>query len=151
MFLTSQVKIIGNNGMGSNRIIIEFSMSGQSEYGRGSLDRELAPRTIALINYQLRNPIQTRIVVRDGEVSFPFKIGRASPENAAKKVRRGDIGYWTQSNVMIVFLKSKEIAYPINRIGNIDQEFIKFFDALKIGRSIKLEKVLSAIDEEDYI
>lgn len=137
--------------MGSNRILIEFSIQGQSEYGRGYLNRELAPRTIALINYQLRNSVQTRIVVREGEVIFPFKIGRASPENAVKKVQRGDIGYWTQSNVMIVYLKSKEIAYPINVIGNIEYEYMKFFDSLKIGRSIKLEKIQSAIDEEDYL
>lgn len=137
--------------MGSNRILIEFSIQGQSEYGRGYLDRELAPRTIALINYQLRNSVQTRIVVREGEVSFPFKIGRAGPENAVKDVRRGDIGYWTQSNIMIVFLKSKKIVYPINIIGSIDRGFMKFFDALKIGRSIKLEKIQSAIDEEDYL
>ncbi len=137
--------------MASNHIVIEFSITGQNEYGRGVLDRNFAPRTIALINYQLRNAIQTRIVVRNGEVSFPFKIGRAGPENAKKIVKKGDIGYWTQSNVLIIFLLNKEIAYPVNIVGHIQDGDIKFFEKLRIGRSIKLEKVQSAIDEEDYL
>ncbi len=137
--------------MASNHILVEFSIAGQNEYGRGILDRNLASRTIALINYQLRNAIQTRIVVRNGEVSFPFKIGRAGPENAKKKVQKGDIGYWTQSNVLIIFLSDKETAYPVNIIGHIQQGDIKFFEKLRIGRSIKLERVKSAIDEEDYL
>ncbi|PWI49043.1 hypothetical protein CEE45_03775 [Candidatus Heimdallarchaeota archaeon B3_Heim] len=137
--------------MASNHILVEFSIAGQNEYGRGILDRDIASRTVALINYQLRNAIQTRIVVRDGEVSFPFKIGRAGPENAKKYVRKGDIGYWTQSHVLIVFLASKEIAYPVNIVGQIQQGSIKFFKKLRIGRSIKIERVQSAIDEEDYL
>lgn len=138
--------------MASDQILIEFSIIGKNDHGRGVLNRSLAPRTIALINYQLRNPIQTRIVVRQGEVSFPFKIGRASPENAKKLVRRGDIGYWTQSNVLVVYLVDKEIAYPVNVVGQIQQpQDLEFFDELKIGRSIMLEKVQRAIDEEDYL
>ncbi len=137
--------------MASNHILVEFSIAGQNEYGRGILDRDIASRTVALINYQLRNAIQTRIVVRNGEVNFPFKIGRAGPENAKKFVRKGDIGYWTQSHVLIVFLLSKEIAYPVNIVGQIQQGNIKFFEKLRIGRSIKIERVQSAIDEEDYL
>ncbi len=136
--------------MAPNRVLVEFSIVGQDEYGRGILDRNIASRTIALINYQLRDAIQTRIVVRDGEVSFPFKIGRAGPENAKKYVKKGDIGYWTQSNVLIIYLVDKEIAYPVNIVGHIQQEDFKFFKSLRIGRSIKIEKVQSAIDEEDY-
>jgi hypothetical protein len=138
--------------MAYNQILIEFSIIGKDNYGRGALIRPLAPRTIALINYQLRKPIQTRIVVREGEVSFPFKIGRASPENAKKTVKRGEIGYWPQSSVLTVYLKDMDIAYPANIVGQIHPpENLAFFDALKIGRSIKLEKVQKAIDEEDYL
>ena len=137
--------------MSSNQILIEFSIAGQSDYGRAILDRNLAPRTIALINYQIRNAIQTRIVVRDGEINFPFKIGRAGPENAKKQVNIGDIGYWPQSHVLIVFLVDKEIKYPVNVVGYIQREHIKFFQKLRLGRSIRLEKVKSAIDEEDYL
>ena len=137
--------------MASNHILVEFSIVGQNEYGRGVLDRDIASRTNALIHYQLRHAIQTRIVVRNGDVSFPFKIGRAGPENAMKKVRKGDIGYWTQSNVLIVFLSDKEITYPVNIVGYIQQGTIKFFEKLRIGRAIKIEKVQSAIDEEDYL
>ncbi|MHA1977535.1 MAG: cyclophilin-like family protein [Candidatus Hodarchaeales archaeon] len=137
--------------MASNQILVEFTIVGQNEYGRGVLDRDIASRTIALIHYQLRNAIRTRIVVRNGEVSFPFKIGRAGPENAKKLVKKGDIAYWTQSNVLIVFLLDKEMAYPVNIVGHIHPGDIKFFEKLRIGRSIKIEKVQSAIDEEDYL
>jgi hypothetical protein len=36
-------------------------------------------------------------------------------------------------------------------VGYIPGGDIKFFEKLKIGRSIKLEKVQSAINEEDYL
>lgn len=137
--------------MSPNHFLVEFSIAGQSEYGRGIFDRNIAPRTIALINYQLRNSIQTRIVVREGEVNFPFKIGRSGPENAKKEVKAGDIGYWSQSNVLIVFLVNKLIAYPVNVVGYVEWEYLKFFKNLKLGRSIKLERIKSAIYEEDYL
>jgi hypothetical protein len=45
-----------------------------------------------------------------------------------------------------------DIAYPVNIVGEIQSsESLAFFDALKIGRSIKLEKVQEAIDEDDYL
>ena len=137
--------------MAPNQILVEFSIVGHSEYGRAILDRNMAPRTNALINYQLRNAIQTRIVVREGEINFPFKIGRAGPENTKKEVHIGDIGYWPQSHVLIVFLNDKTIAYPVNVIGYVERGSMKFFKNLKLGRSIKLEKVASAIYEEDYL
>ena len=136
--------------MAPNQFLVEFSVVGQSEYGRVIFDRNFAPRTIALIHFQLRDPIQTRIVVRAGEVNFPFKIGRASPENAKKVVETGDIGYWPQSHVLIIFLERKKIAYPVNIVGYVEKGSMKFFKNLKIGRSIKLEKIQNAIDEEDY-
>lgn len=137
--------------MTSNQLLVEFSIVGHSDYGRAIFDRNIAPRTIALINYQLRNSIQTRIVVREGEVNFPFKIGRSGPENAKKEVKVGDIGYWSQSHVLIVFLVNKVIAYPVNIVGYVERENIQFFKNLKIGRSIRLERIKSAIDEEDYL
>jgi hypothetical protein len=137
--------------MSPNQILVEFSIAGQAEYGRGIFDYNFAPRTIALINYHLRNSIQTRIVVREGEVNFPFKIGRAGPENAKKQVKEGDIGYWSQSNVLIVFLVNKLVSYPVNIVGYIERDSIHFFKNLKIGRSIKLERVKGPIDEEDYL
>ena len=137
--------------MTPNQILVEFSIVGHSEYGRAILDRNIAPRTNALINYQLRNAIQTRIVVREGEINFPFKIGRAGPENAKKEVHIGDIGYWPQSHVLIVFLIEKRIAYPVNVVGYVENEYLGFFKKLRLGRSIRLEIVKSAIYEEDYL
>ncbi len=141
----------GFDPMTSNQLLVEFSIVGHSEYGRAILDRNIAPRTTALINYQLRNSIQTRIIVREGEVNFPFKIGRSGPENTKKEVRKGDIGYWSQSHVLIVFLDNKLLAYPVNIIGFVEWEHIQFFKNLKLGRSIRLERIKSAIDEEDYL
>jgi hypothetical protein len=137
--------------MTSNQLLVEFSIVGHSEYGRAILDRNMAPRTNALINYHLRNAIQTRIVVREGEINFPFKIGRAGPENAKKEVHIGDIGYWPQSHVLIVFLIEKQIAYPVNVVGYVENEYLGFFKKLRLGRSIRLEIVKSAIYEEDYL
>jgi hypothetical protein len=137
--------------MSPNQFLVEFSIVGHSEYGRAILDRNIAPRTNALINYQLRNAIQTRIVVREGEINFPFKIGRAGPENAKKEVHIGDIGYWPQSHVLIVFLIEKRIAYPVNVVGYVENEYLGFFKKLRLGRSIRLEIVKSAIYEEDYL
>ena len=137
--------------MTPNQFLVEFSIVGHSEYGRAIFDRNIAPRTNALINYQLRNAIQTRIVVREGEINFPFKIGRAGPENAKKEVHIGDIGYWPQSHVLIVFLIEKRIAYPVNVVGYVEREYLGFFKKLRLGRSIRLEIVKSAIYEEDYL
>ena len=137
--------------MTPNQILVEFSIVDHPDYGRVILDRNIAPRTSALINYQLRKAIQTRIVVKEGEINFPFKIGRSGPENAKKKVKAGDIGYWPQSHVLIVFLADKEVKYPVNVVGFVQREDMKFFQNLKMGRSIRLEKVKSAIDEEDYL
>ena len=137
--------------MSRSQLTVEFSIVNQPDYGRVILDRTMAPRTIALINYQLRNPIQTRIVVREGEINFPFKIGRAGPENTKKQVSAGDLGYWPQSHVLIIYLADKEIRYPVNVVGYVEREYMQFFQKLRLGRSIKLEKVKSAIDEEDYV
>ena len=137
--------------MAPNQFLVEFSIVGHSEYGRAILDRNMAPRTNALINYQLRNAIQTRIVVREGEINFPFKIGRAGPENTKKDVHIGDIGYWPQSHVLIIFLIEKRIAYPVNVVGYVEREYLDFFKKLRLGRSIRLEIVKSAIYEEDYL
>ena len=137
--------------MTPNQFLVEFSIVGHSEYGRAILDRNMAPRTNALIYYQLRNAIQTRIVVREGEINFPFKIGRAGPENAKKEVHLGDIGYWPQSHVLIVFLIEKRISYPVNVVVYIENEYLGFFKKIRLGRSIRLEIVKSAIYEEDYL
>jgi len=137
--------------MSPNQFLVEFSIVGHSEYGRAIFDRNIAPRTNALINYQLRNSIQTRIVVREGEVNFPFKIGRSGPENTKKEVKAGDIGYWSQSHVLIVFLDNKHLSFPVNIVGYVEWEYIQFFKNLRLGRSIRLERIKSAIDEEDYL
>ena len=139
--------------MSFHQLFVQFSLVGQSTNGRATLVRQLAPQTVALIRYQLRKPIQSRIVVRDGEVAIPFKIGRASPEQTSSKrdVKRGEVAYWPQSQTLIIFLKNKQIAYPVNIVGLIDVGSMTFFDTLKIGKSIKLEMIKPSIDEEDYL
>ncbi|NHJ03022.1 MAG: hypothetical protein EAX86_12875 [Candidatus Heimdallarchaeota archaeon] len=131
------------------KFIVEFSIIGQSSVGRATFQRKFAPKTVSLLRFQLRKPIQSRIVVRDGEVAIPFKIGRAGPENSIQDVKRGQIVYWTQSQVLIIILNDKTMEYPVNLVGHADE--LGFFDQLRIGKSIKLEKVEPAIDEEDYL
>ncbi len=133
------------------QFLVEFSVVGQSKIGRAIFQRSLAPRTTALIRYQLRNPIQSRVVLQDGELSIPFKIGRAGPENAKREVRRGEVAYWTQSNTLKIFLESKKTDYPVNIVGSVDQETMPFFENLRIGKSIRLEMVQPSIDEADYL
>lgn len=139
--------------MSFHQFIVEFSIIGQTTIGRATLVRQLAPQTVALIRYQLRKPIQSRIVVRDGEVAIPFKIGRASPEQTSSKrdVKRGEVAYWPQSQTLIIFLKNKQTAYPVNIVGLIDVGSMSFFDTLRIGKSIKLEMIKPSIEEEDYL
>ncbi|GAG44155.1 unnamed protein product [marine sediment metagenome] len=137
-----------------HQFIVEFSIIGQTNIGRATLVYKLAPQTVALIHYQLQKPIQSRIVVRDGEVAIPFKIGRATPEQTSSKrdVKRGEVAYWPQSQTLIIFLKNKQTyAYPVNIIGEIDVGSMTFFDSLRIGKSIKLEKIKPSIEEEDYL
>ncbi|MHA2405971.1 MAG: cyclophilin-like fold protein, partial [Candidatus Hermodarchaeia archaeon] len=98
-----------------------------------------------------RKPIQSRVVVRDGEVDIPFKIGRAGPEKSKQEVKRGDVAYWPQSQTLIIFLRDKKMEYPVNIVGSIDVGSLKFFDQLTIGKSIKLEIIKPAVDEEDYL
>ncbi|MFX0084433.1 MAG: cyclophilin-like family protein [Candidatus Hodarchaeota archaeon] len=133
------------------QFLVEFSIVGQSKIGRAIFKRSLAPRTTALIRYQLRNPIQSRVILREGELSIPFKIGRAGPENAKHEVRRGEVAYWTQSNTLKIFLENKKTDYPVNIVGSIDLETISFFENLRIGKSIRLEMVQPSIDEADYL
>lgn len=137
--------------MSFNHFLVEFSVIKQSNIGRAIFTGNLAPRTVALIRYQLRNPIQSRVVVRDGEVDIPFKIGRAVPEKSKREVKRGDVGYWPQSQTLIIFLKDKQIGYPVNIVGSIEIESVSFFDQLTIGNSIKLEMIKPTIDEEEYL
>jgi hypothetical protein len=133
------------------RFSVEFSIIGHEEVGRAILIRQLSPQTVALIRYRLRKPIQSRIIVRNGEISIPFKIGRAVPETPKRDVKRGEVAYWPQSQILIIFLKDKKINYPVNIVGEIDNNKMKFFDQLTIGKSIRLEMIKPAIDEEDYL
>ena len=137
--------------MSFNQFIVEFSIIGHETVGRATLIRHLSPQTVSLIRYQLRKPIQSRIVVRNGEISIPFKIGRAVPETPKRDVKRGEVAYWPQSQTLIIFLKDKKINYPVNIVGEIDSNGMKFFDQLTIGKSIRLEMIKPAIDEEDYL
>jgi hypothetical protein len=147
-FITKTLEI---NIMSFNHFLVEFSVFKQSNIGRATFTRNLAPQTVALIRYQLRKPIQSRVVVRDGEVNIPFKIGRAVPENTPREVKRGDVGYWPQSQTLIIFLKDKKVEYPVNIVGSIETKSLSFFDQLTIGNSIKLEMIKPAIDEEEYL
>ncbi|WP_455140553.1 cyclophilin-like family protein [Candidatus Hodarchaeum mangrovi] len=135
--------------MSNQEFILEFSILGNSDIGKVVFKKHLAPKTYALLEFRLRNPIQSRVVVRDDEVSIPFKIGRAGPENTVKYVNQGDVAYWTQSQVLIIFIKSKEVEYPVNPIGQVEN--LTFFNQLKIGSSIKLEMVKDPIDEIKYL
>ncbi|UCE13179.1 MAG: hypothetical protein JSV04_13445 [Candidatus Heimdallarchaeota archaeon] len=136
--------------MSFNQFDIEFSIINYEHVGRATLIRQLAPRTVALIRYQLRKPIQSRVVVRDGEVDIPLKIGRAGPEESSRKeVQRGEVAYWPQSQVLIIFIKDKTVGYPVNIVGST--RTMKFFDNLSIGKSIRLEMLQPGIDEEDYL
>ncbi|MFW9904853.1 MAG: cyclophilin-like family protein [Candidatus Thorarchaeota archaeon] len=137
--------------MSFNQFSVEFSIIGYETVGRATFIRQLSPQTVALIRYRLRKPIQSRVVVRDGEISIPFKIGRAVPETPKKEVQRGEVAYWPQSQTLIIFTKDKKINYPVNIVGEIDYGNLKFFDKLSIGKSIKLEMIKPTIDEEDYI
>jgi hypothetical protein len=137
--------------MSFNQFSVEFSIIGQETVGCATFIRQLSPQTVALIHYRLRKPIQSRVVVRNGEISIPFKIGRAVPESPKKEVKRGKVAYWPQSQTLIIFIKDKIINYPVNIVGEIDYGNMKFFDQLSIGKSIRLEMIKPAIDEEDYI
>ncbi|MFX0015146.1 MAG: cyclophilin-like family protein [Promethearchaeota archaeon] len=130
---------------------VQFSIIGHNKVGRVTLVRQLSPHTVALIRYQLRKPIQSRVVVRDGEVDIPFKIGRAGPEKTRREVKRGEVAYWTQGRTLMIFLNNKQTDYPVNIVGSVDEESLEFFDQLTIGKSIKLEMIKPAIDEDDYI
>ena len=137
--------------MSFNQFSVEFSIIGHEKVGRATFIRQFSPQTVSLIRYQLRKPIRSRIVVRNGEISIPFKIGRAVPETPKRDVKRGEVAYWPQSQTLIIFLKDKQINYPVNIVGTIDYGNLKFFDHLTIGKSIKLEMIKPSIDEEDYL
>lgn len=135
--------------MSDQEFILEFSILGNSDIGKVVFKKHLAPKTYALLEFRLRDPIQSRVIVRDGEVSIPFKIGRAGPENTVKNVNQGDVAYWTQSHVLIIFIKSKEVEYPVNPVGHVKN--LAFFTRLHIGSSIKLEMIKSPIDDIKYL
>ncbi len=135
--------------MSFSKFFVEFSIVGESNIGQATFQRRFAPKTVSLLRFRLRKPIQSRVVVRDGEVAIPFKIGRAGPENSIQEVKRGQVVFWTQSQVLIIILKSKTMEYSVNLVGHADNMI--FFDNLRIGKSIKLEKIEPAIDEEDYL
>lgn len=137
--------------MSFNQFLVEFSIAGQSTIGQATFKRDLSSQTVALIRFRLKNPIQSRVVVREGEVSIPFKIGRVSPEKSRRDVIRGEVAYWPQSATLMIFLKDKKLDYPVNIVGSINSETMKFFDNLRIGKSIQLEIIKPPIDEADYL
>ncbi|MHA2244042.1 MAG: cyclophilin-like family protein [Candidatus Hodarchaeales archaeon] len=137
--------------MSFNQFLVEFSVVRQNSVGRATFTRNLAPHTVALIRYQLRKPIQSRVIIRDGEVNIPFKIGRAGPEKSKREVKRGNVAYWPQSQTLIIFLIDKQMEYPVNIVGAIDVGSLEFFEQLTIGKSIKLEMIEPPVYEEDYL
>ncbi|MFX0174306.1 MAG: cyclophilin-like family protein [Candidatus Hodarchaeota archaeon] len=137
--------------MSYNQYSVEFSIVGQNTIGQATFKRDLASQTVALIGFRLKNPIQSRVVVREGEVNIPFKIGRVSPEMSRRDVKRGEVAYWPQSAILMIFLKDKRLDYPVNVVGFVNSETMKFFDTLRIGKSIKLEMIKLPIDEADYL
>ena len=137
--------------MSFEQFTVEFSIIGEKKTGQAVFQREFAPQTTALIRFRLRKPLMSRIVVREGEINIPFRLGRVSPEDSRKEVKRGEIGYWPQSQILLIFLKAKTKNYPVNIVGSIPDENLKFFDNLRMGRSIKLEMVKPPIDETDYL
>ncbi|MFX0183002.1 MAG: cyclophilin-like family protein [Candidatus Hodarchaeota archaeon] len=137
--------------MSFNQFLVEFSIVGQNTIGQATFSRDLAAQTVALIRFRLKKPIQSRVVVREGEVSIPFKIGRVSPEKSQREVKRGDVAYWPQSSTLMIFLRDKRLDYPVNIVGSINSESMKFFDSLRIGKSIQLEMIKPPIDEADYL
>ncbi|MHA1974736.1 MAG: hypothetical protein ACTSW1_17195 [Candidatus Hodarchaeales archaeon] len=135
--------------MSIEAFIIEFSTLKVRGIGKVLIKRDSSPRTVALIRFRLRNAIQSRIVVRNSEVIIPIKLGRVGPENSVKKIKRGDVAYWPQSQILIIYLKDKEVEYPVNLVGKAKNP--SYFDRLTLGSPIKLERVQSPIDESQYL
>ncbi|MHA1213803.1 MAG: hypothetical protein ACTSR2_05515 [Candidatus Hodarchaeales archaeon] len=135
--------------MSAEAFVIEFSTLKVRGIGKILIKRDSSPRTVALIRFRLRNPVQSRIVVRNGEVIIPIKLGRVGPENSVKNIKRGDVAYWPQSQILIIYLKDKMVEYPVNLVGKAKNP--NYFDQLTFGTSIKLERVQPPIDETQYL
>ena len=136
--------------MSSAQVQVQFTNINDGNYGRVIFVQKTVPRTFALLRFRLRKPIQLRAVVKTDEIDIPFKIGRVGPEDSQKQVERGDIGYWPQGQVLIIYLQDKQIKYPINLIGHIKENY-GFFDELKMGQNIRCELIQQGIDEEYYL
>lgn len=132
------------------KFTVEVLIPGKEEIGKLFFYRESSPRTFILIWQTLRKPITARLIVKkSGEIDIPLKIGRIGPEKSLRDIRRGEIAYWPQSQLLMMFLKDQRTFNPVNLAGEIDN--LSFFDSLERGVTAKLQMVESPIDDKYYL
>ena len=99
--------------------------------------------------FGIMNSVAYNLPKKTGEVDIPIKIGRVGPENSIKEVKRGEIAYWPQSQLIMMFLKDQKTFNPVNVVGEIEN--LSFFDSLERGATAKLQMVESPIDDKYYL
>ena len=115
------VKLVGLNGEES--IVI--------------LNRDLGPRTVALIEKTIQTTTKmARIVKKKGEFAILLKIGRVWPEKSQKEVKEGEVAYWPQGNMLLLFKEPKKLSNPVNIIGTVKK--LNELDSVRSGSMIKL-------------
>ncbi|MHA1166669.1 MAG: cyclophilin-like family protein [Candidatus Hodarchaeales archaeon] len=102
-----------------------------------TLNRELGPRTVALIERTILNSTKmARIVKKKDEYAILLKIGRVGPEQSKKEVNAGDVAYWPQGNMLMLYKVPKKLLYPVNVIGTAKK--LAVFESIKSGSMVRL-------------
>lgn len=101
------------------------------------LNRELGPRTVALIERTIKTTTKmARLVKKKEEFAILLKIGRVGPEESKKEVKEGDVAYWPQGNMLMLFKEPKKLSNPVNVIGTANR--LNVLDSIRSGSMIKL-------------
>ncbi|MFW9996382.1 MAG: cyclophilin-like family protein [Candidatus Odinarchaeota archaeon] len=121
----------------------------KDQYTTLRLKRHLAPRTVSLLVRTVRDVTsQARVVKRPGEISILLKIGRVGPEKARKDIKKNEVAYWPQGNMLMLFSETKASFNPVNVIGTVDNLII--FDKIRSGSMIRLQLVSEDEDTQYY-
>jgi len=132
-------------------VYIDFVSSSGNETVRATLRRHLAPRTVSILksHLEIEKELITRAVPQKGEVGFPLRLGRVGTEKGRKEVKKGEVGFWVSSKLLMVFLEDKETYSPVSILGSVED--ISFFANLKRMATIRLRLVYVDFDGEEYI
>lgn len=102
----------------------------------GSLSKIYAPNTINQILNQL--PLDGRVESQDGWLYFLVN-SRVGPEKPRRTCEPGWIAYWPLGKAICLFYKTVNMSSPVNRIGDLSEDFEKLAE-IRSGTRVRVKR-----------